>query len=95
MNDHKAEAKICIDSSHRQRLDGLGPTEAIKAGLYMLQAQVHATLYLAEQQRLANLIALAAHEPGKSEAYWRALLSNPVNEMALELKPEIREALGL
>jgi hypothetical protein len=46
MTDHKKEA---IES-----LDGLGYTgdEA-----YVGQAQVHATLYLAEQQRIANLIA--------------------------------------
>lgn len=46
--DHAAEADICINSAHKNGED------------YFLiqQAQVHATLALVEQQRIANLIAL-------------------------------------
>jgi hypothetical protein len=60
--DHAAEAVLCVKSSHRQREDGVAPEEAIRAGLDMLQAQVHATLALAEQQRIANLLTLTEHK---------------------------------
>ena len=48
--DHAAEALICIDAAHARKVGELEPD-------LMLQAQVHATLALVEQQRIANIIA--------------------------------------
>jgi hypothetical protein len=50
MNDHNAEAEQAIVAAY----NSLPPSNLVFATL----AQVHATLYLAEQQRVANLIAL-------------------------------------
>ena len=64
MTDHKAEAvrlASLADGSygaieHRNGADAA--SEAVEALMIATEAQVHATLYLAEQQRIANLIAL-------------------------------------
>lgn len=55
MSDHKEAAESLISGPVYTLADGsdhVNPTERA-----MAMAQVHATLYLAEQQRLANLIA--------------------------------------
>ncbi len=53
--DHAAEAMRCLDiPSHFIRNDGTSP----EGGRMVAEAQVHATLALVEQQRIANLIAL-------------------------------------
>jgi hypothetical protein len=54
--DHAAEALRCIDYSWSP--DAVANRSQIGA---MVEAQVHATLALVEQQRIANLIALAHH----------------------------------
>lgn len=46
-NKHAAEHLLALDTMNLE-----------EAGLNFAEAQVHATLYYAEQQRLANLIAL-------------------------------------
>lgn len=46
-NKHTAEHLLALDTMNLE-----------EAGLNFAEAQVHATLYHAEQQRLANLIAL-------------------------------------
>ena len=59
--DHAAKASQCIAWAHEWQLEG--STETTHA----LIAQTHATLALVEQQRIANLIALAnAHHASKS-----------------------------
>ncbi len=65
------------------------------ADLTVKEAQVYATLYLAEQQRVNNLILLAAHMPGEGGAYWRGIISHPVDGYALELNDDIKETLEL
>ena len=82
MTDHKKEA---IES-----LDGLGYTgdEA-----YVGQAQVHATLYLAEQQRIANLIAFVhsiSEEVGNN-----VMPDYKVIDKAQEATKQVFEGLGL
>lgn len=56
--DHAAEAQIRINFSHKSP-----PNDPISQ-TYMMQAQVHATLALVEQQRIANLIAVFQMEGG-------------------------------
>lgn len=66
------------------------------------KAQVHATLALAEQQRLANLIALASHSHARWGNYageaggMGVLFSYGETELAnMRIRDDIREALGL
>lgn len=55
MSDHKADALHRIEGLHDwQGREGETDTSILSV---VLEAQVHATLYLAEQQRIANLIA--------------------------------------
>lgn len=72
--DHKAEAERVL------AMAGNDP-DAQMAMTIAAAAQVHATLYLAEQQRIANLIALSALMLGKEVDQW--------------LVAEIREGLGI
>lgn len=87
--DHAAVAVRTLDGIEGKSL----PTDVIAA--HTAHALVHATLALAEQQRIANLIALAAHEPGNTGAYFRSVLSVPGEHDTLSLRDEIREGLGL
>ena len=89
MTDHKAEAEILLADAARQ-LTG-SEVESSR----QMQALVHATLFAGDQQRIANLIALAAHEPGNREALWRGVISKPTGPDGLELTAEIRAGLGL
>jgi len=57
MTDHKAEALAWIRGMD-EIIEEEGMTDATLVAS-PVNAQVHATLYLAEQQRIANLIALA------------------------------------
>lgn len=60
MDDHKGDAMACLIGADNH----VGAEMPEQVGEYkadvIATAQVHATLYLAEQQRIANLIALAA-----------------------------------
>lgn len=61
----------------------------------MLAAVTHATLALAEQQWVANRIALSqATEPNGQRVYPGAL-THPADEYSTRVNDEIREALGL
>jgi hypothetical protein len=55
MTDHKAEAEGLAERGSKSPHDG--SYEFANDTETLLAAQVHATLYLAEQQRIANLIA--------------------------------------
>lgn len=55
-------------------------------------AQVHATLALVEQQRLANIIALHRHEVEYDIGGDRSYLYKPATE---DLRDDIRKGLGL
>lgn len=57
-------------------------------GLWMAQAQVHATLYLAEQQRIANLIAISMP---REDVMSNSGLANDWTRT----REEIRKVLGL
>jgi hypothetical protein len=54
VTDHKAEAIRISQLAH----DNADQDHYERADHQMQRAQMHATLYLAEQQRLANLIAI-------------------------------------
>ena len=55
MTDHKAEAELLVDG---RAITVAGRERKVYADKVLEVALVHATLYLAEQQRIANLIAL-------------------------------------
>jgi hypothetical protein len=84
MADHKAEAKEWLSLVDVN--DGLD-----RDLLALKKAEVHAALYLAEQQRVANLIAVRRHLGDPETA-------GPVNSGAgtvRRLKPEVAALLGL
>ena len=92
MTDHYAETNRLID--------GLRNLEGHNADFDMALAQVHATLALAEQQRIANLIMLA--ESGRTtvngaRAALAALYTGSVKEGSahMALRPEIARALRI
>jgi hypothetical protein len=69
---------------------------------YIAAAQVHATLALVEQQRIANLIALADHAHGRfgnnaGEAGGVGVLFSygETPDSNMRVRQEIREGLGL
>ena len=69
--------------------DRLSDVETV-ADPWILSAQVHATLAIVEQQRIANLIALWQGSPVLGEYVLDALFSE-----LDQLKPEIAAALGI
>lgn len=75
-----------------KRIDHAEGARNLQAHGYSESAQVHATLALVEQQRIANLIALHRHEVEYDLNGGRSLLYKNGTE---ELRPEIREALGI
>src|SRR5690625_7931213 len=79
MTDHYAAANRLIDGLHN--LDGHN------AAFDMALAQVHATLALAEQQRLANLIAL--NEQWEGTGYPCLDIGSPM------LRPDIARAIRI
>lgn len=84
--DHAAEARGEMRYSHDCLADG----REDRAGLALSEAQIHATLALVEQQRIANLIALHRHEVKYDIGSWSRLYNE-----GEELRPEIKEALGI
>lgn len=93
--DHVAEAK-----AHLDEVADYPPDSAAWAGVRTQCAQAHATLALAEQQRIANLIALA--ESGRTTVNGaRAALAGLYDGSAEEgsaymaLRPDIAAALGV
>lgn len=89
--DHAAEARELLQSNAvALAADGAWGT-AIAA-----EAQVHATLALVEQQRIANIIALASLRIAPDGAPpLRHLVIEPKDEYSVQPVAEIREALGL
>lgn len=92
MNDHKADAEGLLGVQWRDDF----------ALAQLAEAQVHATLYLAEQQRIANLIALADHAHSRFGNYAGAaggmgtLLSHPEHEGGnMRIRDDIAVALGI
>lgn len=93
--DHFAEAESYRKASHGESGPMWALTQAVRSG-------VEATLALAEQQRIANIIALASRADDRWGAYageagsMGTLFDNPETELDnMRLKPEIKEALGL
>lgn len=86
--DHAAKARYWLP----QNGDGITPN-------HVAVAQVHATLAVAEQLRVANLIALATPQPGigtggeVSLPSWIPATDGKIAYM--RLRPEIADALGL
>lgn len=94
--DHAAQArKIMLEVNTDDR--GVVPLELldeIEKWVYdatMREAQVHATLALVEQQRIANLIALSVPQEISHGAEARI----PSYEPGGNLREDIRKALGL
>ena len=78
--DYKAEAELALDSLHRWlSIEGQSDATAITLGI---EAQADATLYLAENQRIANLLAYQALHPNS-----HTTLDNSVAD-------QITEAMG-
>lgn len=86
--DHAAKARYWLP----QNGDGITPN-------HVAVAQVHATLAVAEQLRVANLIALATPQPGigtggeVSLPSWIPATDGKIAYM--RLRPEITDALGM
>lgn len=86
--DHAAKARYWLP----QNGDGITPN-------HVAVAQVHATLALVEQQRIANLIALAEPQSGigtggeVSLPSWIPATDGKIAYM--RLRPEIADALGM
>ena len=92
--DHAAEARkrIVWGEGWMEREGDTDVTNAVVA----LHAQVHATLALAEQQRIANLIALAAIDPeGLGQSTYSALAAMSPDRRRTVLAPDIAAALGI
>ena len=86
--NHAARARIERDALN-DVLSDEGITDASIVATAIL-VQVHATLALVEQQRIANLIALHRHEVKYDIGSWSRLYDE-----GEELRPEIKEALGI
>lgn len=98
MTDHYAEARRRLRGLNEyQEAEGLNDFTILSVAL---EAQVHATLALAEQQRIANLIMLA--ESGRTtvngaRAALAALYTGSAEEGSahMALRPEIARALRI
>ncbi len=102
MSDHKAQAEALVASE-------LAGGSFDQTRDYIALAQVHATLYAAEQQRIANLIALghldaaAGRDPHgpvqelipENERVVEELGPFSTTITAFRLRKDIREALAL
>lgn len=96
MTDHKTDAGIWIDNAISAQASDVSD---FLAAPYAAIAQVHATLYLAEQQRIANLIALAtpfALAGGSKPEGFFDVFAHPDSEFShYDLNPAIKEGLGI
>lgn len=95
--DHAAAARRHVEWAHEWQGDE-GSTDATNIATVLL-AQTHATLALVEQQRIANLIALAgASDSIRARQQAEEVLYQPTPVQAgidLPLSPEIADALGI
>ena len=86
--DHAEEA--------RRILSDVKPYQDQHIEVGMGSAQVHATLALVEQQRIANLIALVAADPdGLGRSAYSALAVMSSDRQRTILDPDIAAALGI
>jgi hypothetical protein len=60
----------------------------------LLEAVAHATLALAEQQRVANLAALALYQAADGSRPFQYLVTQPEGEDGVSLLPEIAAAVA-
>ncbi|WP_434315876.1 hypothetical protein [Leifsonia sp. P73] len=88
----KAETLLVHSRSIIRNNDGVSP----EAAELIAEAQAVATLALAEQQRIANRIALGQFRVSPDDvALFRSLVIEPRGEYAVAPVDEIREGLGL
>lgn len=86
--DHAKEARRLLFST--------GQFAEQDLGVAMASAQIHATLALVEQQRIANLIALGQFRVGPDDLPpFRHLVMQPVNAYDVEPTTDIAAALGI
>lgn len=85
--DHAAEARRAM----RQTLDACETDENTGALISIAAAQVHATLALVEQQRIANLVALSRPQDFRPDG---ANIRIPSFDEEGMLRPDIAAALG-
>ncbi|MGW9345557.1 hypothetical protein ACWGR3_28810 [Streptomyces albidoflavus] len=89
--DHAAEAKrlagIVVESDDPKVV-------TLQVVANTIGAQVHATLALVEQQRIANLIALSQGTFPNGQRYTDRI-HYPLDEYSVAMNEDIREALGL
>lgn len=96
--DHAAKAAEQEEAAWEKSDGFFVIASEVRRQVVLASAQVHATLALVEQQRIANLTALAV-QPG--DASTQASLGLVVNsspdsyDSDWKLRPEIAEALGL
>lgn len=85
--DHAAKAEQIVAETPSKITE-------LEAVSWFAEAQVHATLALVEQQRIANLIALEAQCTGEAD---QALYieTGPEWGAVRELRPDIKAALGI
>lgn len=87
--EHRTEARFLLECALGRHGRSDAPAENIAA------AQVHATLALAEQQRIANLIALGQFRILPSEIpYFRHLVVRPLNDDGIDIQPDLAVALA-
>ena len=92
--DHAAEARKRIVWGE-EWMEREGDTDVTNTVVAM-HAQVHATLALAEQQRIATLVALANTDPdGLSSSAYSALAVMSPDRRHTVLDPDIAAALGI
>lgn len=88
----KAETLLVHSRSIIRNNDGVSP----EAAELIAEAHAVATLALAEQQRIANRIALGQFRVSPDEvALFRSLVMEPRGEYEVAPVAEIREGLGL
>lgn len=104
--DHAAEARRLVDLADMgygqidPRNGDMAVAQMVENQTLAVEAQVHATLALAEQQRLSNLIALSGSSHGgalaqaASDALWTFTEDDQWSGTVV-IRPEVREALGL
>lgn len=93
--NHKATAEKTLELLERGDTIAQGLFITARAQAHATIALVEQTAALVEQQRIANLIAIAEHHPGDTAAYWRHLIAIPLDGEQLDLIPAIRKGLGL
>jgi hypothetical protein len=89
--DHVAESERDIEYADATLSDGASDVALAIAAV----AQVHATLALVEQQRIANLIALSVPQELIGTDGGTASIPSWMPGAGVELRDDIREGLGL